>query len=163
MNIRKQFIITVKEYVDLIEKFPQYSLQDFLRKCAKLLPQIYTLGQELPEVELPNEASDEIAIKEVISPREALEKFFGKHDHYKEIFDPIFDEDIVEASLSDDLTDIYLDLKRPLLKYEMGNNNLKEIALWEWKFNIQGHCGDHLVDALRPIHRLAFNQLHGKM
>lgn len=163
MSVCESFIITIKEYVDLVEKSPQFSVQDFLIKCAKLLPQIYSLGQELPEVELPDEESDEIVIEEVVSPRERLGKLLGKYDYYTEVFDPVFDQDTVKASLSDDLADIYLDLKRPLIKYEIRNDDFKNIAIWEWKFNIQGHCGDHLVDALRPIHRLAFKQFYWKM
>jgi hypothetical protein len=158
MSNLDQFIVVVKEYVDLVEGSSQIPLHDFLRKCAKLLPQIYSLGLELPEIDLPEQEPNGTIIDEVLSPMPLLKDLIGKHDLYAEVFDPIIlDEDMVIGSLSDDLADIYLDLKRPLLKYEIGNDKLKDIAVWEWKFNIGVHAGNHIVDALRPIHRLIFN------
>ena len=86
-------------------------------------------------------------------------RVLGKYDSYFEVFDPAFDTDAIQTMLSDDLSDIYTNLKRPLIKYESGEEPNQRIAIWEWKFNIQTHCGDHLVDALRPIHRLVYDHL----
>jgi hypothetical protein len=51
-------------------------------------------------------------------------------------------------------------LKGSLIKYESGKEPRQRVAIWEWKFNLQEHCGDHLVDALRPIHRLIYYHLN---
>jgi len=75
----------------------------------------------------------------------------GRFDLYREVFDPVYDDGIVVSSLGDDLSDIYRDLKGPLLDYD--NGSIID-AIWSWKFCLRGHCGDHLVDALRVIHRL---------
>ncbi|PWA11191.1 hypothetical protein DCC39_09460 [Pueribacillus theae] len=58
-------------------------------------------------------------------------------------------EEPVEASLSDDLLDIYIDVKRGILLYE--NRKYRE-AIWEWKLNFQIHWGNHTVDAMRALH-----------
>jgi hypothetical protein len=154
----EQFVASVKEYIALIEGLSQSRPHNFLSRCARVLPQIYSLGQSLPDVDIPDEENKNF-IDEIPSPMSLIGKLLGKHDFYMEVFDPVYDKDTVMASLSDDLADIYLDLKRPLLKFETKDNNSQNIALWEWKFNIQGHCGDHIVDALRPIHRLVFDHL----
>ena len=46
--------------------------------------------------------------------------------------------------------DVYVELARPLRLLESGR---VADATWDWAFGIRGHCGDHLVDALRAIHR----------
>jgi hypothetical protein len=42
------------------------------------------------------------------------------------------------------------DLGNSLVTFDAGN---QAQAIWQWKFDIAGHCGDHIVDALRSIHR----------
>lgn len=69
---------------------------------------------------------------------------------YWEIFDAskIEDESPVFSLVSDDLADIYRDLKRGLLLY--GEGKFAE-AFWEWKFNFTIHWGNHLVGAMKTI------------
>ena len=80
----------------------------------------------------------------------------GKYDAYHEVFDPYVDEAPVVGLISDDLADIYLDLVSPLVAFEAGRVN---DAIWEWRFGLRGHCGDHLVDTMRAIHRLVHNHM----
>jgi hypothetical protein len=68
---------------------------------------------------------------------------------YWDVFNPFEYEEPVLNTLFDDLTDIYRDLKRGLLIYEQGK--LTE-AVWEWRFNFEGHWGAHLTGAQRAIH-----------
>jgi hypothetical protein len=139
----------VREYISLIDSASIQSHPHlFLSKCRLLLLQIYTLGIQLPDVE-PQD--NEVSKIDYPSPMSSIGILLGKYDMYNEVFDPIKDGEIVAASLSDDLAGIYRDLKDPLLDYD---SDKREDAIWSWKFNIQGHCGDHLVDSLRAIHRL---------
>ncbi len=71
-------------------------------------------------------------------------------DEYWEIFDAgnIEDRDPVFALVSDDLADIYGDLKIGLLLYE---TSMFPEAFWEWRFNFQIHWGNHLVGAQKAI------------
>ncbi len=145
----EQFISLVREYISLIDNASSEAHpHPFLSKCRFLLLQIYTLGVQLPDIEpQDNEATK----TDYPSPRSSISTLLGKYDIYNEVFDPINGGEVGTASLSDDLAGIYQDLKNPLLDYD---SNKKEDAIWSWRFNIQGHCGDHLVDSLRAIHRL---------
>lgn len=144
----EHFLSLVREYVRLIENAQSPSPHRFLFQCAVLLPRIYSLGLELPETE---PKSDEIVTYDGNSPVRVLSSILGRYDEYWEIFDPVFEKEAVAATLSDDLADVYMELKGPLIAYEKGQES---DAIWQWKFNIKTHCGDHLVDALRTIHRL---------
>ena len=145
----EQFIALSREYISTIDEISDKTMPyDFLSKCLLLLPQIYALGLQIPNVE--SETSD-ISNSSYPSPMSSIMRVLGKYDLYNEVFDPIFDKEIVTSSISDDLADIYKDLKDPLINYDFGKEN---DAVWEWRFNILGHCGDHIVDTLRAIHRL---------
>jgi hypothetical protein len=59
----------------------------------------------------------------------------------------------VEASLSDDILDIYKDVKKGILLYEK-NEHIE--AIWEWKFCFEIHWGSHAVDEIRALHSAIF-------
>ena len=153
-KILEQFISLTREYISIIENVSsEINPHDFLSKCRMLLLQIYALGIQLPDTEPEN---TEISKTGYSLPVLSIGKLLGKYDMYNKVSDPIFDENIVTASISDDLVDIYRDLKDPLSDYD---NNQRGNAIWSWKFNIQGHCGEHIVDSLRTIHRLVNNHM----
>ena len=142
-----QFVVLVRHYISLLDEAENLSLYNFLHECLLLLPQIYAHGLKLPDVDPLTE--EPAGTQSGLSPGPWVN--LGKYDLYREVFDPVFDDDIVVSSLGDDLQSIYDDLMRPLPEYESGN---RDDAIWSWKFNIKGHCGDHIVDSLRAIHRL---------
>ena len=153
-----QFLELVRRYLALADEVQQSRARAFLCECAILLPQIYAIGQQLPDVELPDSDQSD-GVENFQSPITTIHQKLGKYDLYWEVFDPVFDTKPVVGLLSDDLTDIYRELKEPLAKYETDVEGQQRTAIWEWKFNIAGHCGDHLVDVLRPIHRLVYNHM----
>jgi hypothetical protein len=148
MSTIENFLSLIREYVCLIESTDSFSAHQLLSKCAVLLPQIYSLGCQLPDIE---PESDEIVTYEVSSPKGVLSSKFGKYDMYWEVLDPLFKNEVGAGTLSEDLAEIYMELKGPLIAYEKGQES---DAIWEWKFKIKSHCGDHLVDAMRIIHSL---------
>ena len=82
---------------------------------------------------------------------------FEKFDGYWEVFDPYEEGAPVGGSLSDDLLDVYGDLRRGLALWEQGGvtkrGELRIAAIWEWRFQFEIHWGDHAIDALRALHR----------
>ena len=137
-------------YIALVDRVSTLTAHAFLTECARLLPLVYAAGISLPEVE-PDDDSDSASKARVASPMGPLAALLGDRGFYHEVFDPVFDEQAIGASIPDDLADIYTDLANPLRAFEDGD--ITE-ALWAWRFNMHGHCGDHHVDCLRPIHRL---------
>jgi hypothetical protein len=153
------FIKMVRDYLRLVDNCDTSTPREFLGACVVLLPQIYAAGIQLPDVELP-EQEFEFAQRTFESPMARIGALLGKYDEYAEVFDPVFDREFLVTHLSDDLSDIYGDLREPLEIYDEGGEPQHVEAAWRWKFNLQGHCGDHLVDSLRAIHRLVFDHLN---
>lgn len=75
----------------------------------------------------------------------------GSADRYWMVFDPRCDEAPCVGSLSDDLSDIYRDLRRGL---EWFDREAPHDAAWEWRFTFESHWGNHATDAVRALHRL---------
>ncbi len=144
----KSFVNNVIEFINLIEGIEKLSAYELLFQSAIILPNVYSLGMMLPDVDPSTDESERYRGTSMMDP--ILEKI-GNYDSYLEIVDPVYENEIVVGSLSDDLADIYADLKGPMISYESGR---EFDAIWQWKFNIKTHCGDHLVDSLRVIHRL---------
>jgi Domain of unknown function (DUF5063) len=71
-------------------------------------------------------------------------------DGYWEVFDAsnIENESSVFGLVSDDLADIYSNVKHGLIFYEQ--QKFAE-AFWEWKFHFNIHWGNHLVGATKAI------------
>lgn len=144
----ERFVQLARDYIALVEDIDNLRPFDFLEHCAQLLPEVYAYGMRIGHIE---PATDTLNDHEVDSPMSKLMGFLGKYDPYHMVFNPLGKKKAITAPLSDDLADIYLDLKRPLLTYESGN--VAE-AQWHWRFNIRDHCGQHIVHAMAPIHQL---------
>ena len=87
-------------------------------------------------------------------PSRAEQSWYGfePFDSYSEVFDPYDREDHepVVGSLSDDLLDVYRDIRGGLWSWE---TDATANAIWEWRFSFDTHWGDHAADALRALHR----------
>lgn len=75
-------------------------------------------------------------------------------DYYWEVYNPLDFDDHTEScgSLIDDITDIYLDLKRALIDFDTGQVEATESAVFNFKWGFSNHWGQHLVSGLKIIH-----------
>jgi hypothetical protein len=58
---------------------------------------------------------------------------------------------------SDDLADIYRDLKGGLSLWKMRSRRGKSRAIWEWRFAYENHWGHHLFRAMQTVHEIRYN------
>jgi hypothetical protein len=71
------------------------------------------------------------------------------------VLDPFEFEEPVCGDLRDDLQDIYDDLRTGIREYEAGRKNN---AIWDWKFGVDNHWGQHAVDAIRALNSIRVNK-----
>ena len=76
-----------------------------------------------------------------------LAKLFGGVDTYSLVFDP-YDPEVVDSSLSDDLTSIASDLENGLRHYRAGD---VDEALWWWQFSYVNNWGNLAGAALNAL------------
>jgi hypothetical protein len=154
----EQFAGFAERYCRLIEEAQLYNKAAFLREAQPLLFALCSRAMELPDLEPDSESVLESEITDAAWRQvfNSLGTLLGKHDPYRVVFDPIDPEESepVCGSLSDDLADIYRDLKNGLIS----RNSPEKLAevIWEWKFSFQNHWGRHATEALRVIHSLLY-------
>lgn len=144
-----QFVQNAKTYCSLVET-PTAEIRDFAQQLAMILGLLYhgalNLPEDFTEDDLLEEALDTTALAQ------ALRDKFGAHDLYRVVSGLYGDEEAVTvAVLSDDLTDIYRDIKAGLIGYEQG---LEDAAIEHWIITFRAHWGMHLVNSLKALQSL---------
>ena len=141
-NQVKEFYEQADEYCHFISE--NVITADTVPYVMELLMQLYISAMNLPETEPETKAS-----LSDISEAVAIRFSDQIPTTYWEIFDPHADKDTVCGDLIDDLSDIAADLKVGMKEYEAGRFGN---AVFEWKFGLNNHWGQHIVDALRALH-----------
>ena len=138
-----------QRYCALVEH-EQFDIREVLGTLARLL----ALGLELPQVE-PDEdeaADDPDGLDEdarVVAA--SVRRTVGDLDRYWEVFDPREHTEPVAGALWDDLVDTYRDLRRGLHLADRGS---RFAAVWNWRFSLETHWGNHATDAIRVLFRI---------
>ena len=156
-----EFATVANEYCSFIEAVDQFQRKDFIIRVQKLFPLLYLKAALLPE---PDINMSEDAPGKFVSEEDynfilhKLESKFGQFDAYHEVFDPSmqYSEIALEASISENIADVYQDLKDFILAYRIGTLEVMNDALWECRNNYEQYWGQRLVNGLRAIHNLVY-------
>jgi len=138
----KEFYEQASEYCRFIAE--NVITADTVPSLMELLMTLYISAANLPEAE-PETTESSLDISEAAAIRFAEQI----PTTYWEIFDPYADADSVCGDLVDDLSDIAADLRDGMKEYEAGSFRN---AIFEWRFGLNNHWGQHVVDALRALH-----------
>lgn len=139
------FVGHARKFCSFIEKAGTLAVFDRMQSARLHLLALYTAAIALPSVE-PSEATEAPGSPDPPKNWSGFDSF----ETYWEVFDPYDLRAPVAGSLSDDLLDVYRDLRRGLTLWD---SHQDADAVWEWKFHFEAHWGDHAVDALRALHR----------
>jgi len=156
-----EFVTVANEYCTLIELVSKSSAYESLQKLQKFLPLLYLKATLLPKTEQVLEDELEKYISEldynVIHQKWML--LLGENDSFYEVFDPgiQFGDEKMTASVSENLMDIYQDLKNFLISYSIGNEEVMNDALYECVLHFEDFWGQQLVNVLRAIHMLVYS------
>jgi uncharacterized protein DUF5063 len=142
------FAAIAERYCAWVEGEP-LSPEAEVRAVRRLLAELYAGALALPsEVEFEGgpDAPRESRRGEVFARLESLPVSF-----YGVCLDPMatVPQELGIGDVTDDLADIYSDLRRGLGLYRAGRPG---DAAWDWSFNFGAHWGDHLIGALAAIH-----------
>lgn len=155
------FVRTAAEFCSTIEQTEKINLVEFVDRIHKYLPKLYYEASSLPELDSQFEDLGQKFVTEQdyeIIRTKLLSKL-GQYDGYEEVFDEarIEYEDSVGESISEDLSDIYQDVKDFVMLFELGTNEVMYEALWECKQSFQSYWGQKLTNVLRPLHNLRYS------
>ena len=146
-------------YCELIENPDQLTRAALAHELVAALSSLVSAAARLPDVEpssveLPDAPSQEDTRERFAAVQHAL----GEWDAYWTSLGPSGDgaDEAAMLPLSDDLVDVWRDVKRGLLALDAGCR--VDDVLWEWRFAYWTHWGRHATEALRALHaRVAEN------
>jgi len=149
------FVEAAREFCLLIETRHCDNPKEFLEILHGQLLTLYALGLKLPNIfidhdkEFDTDVPDEQmrAIVKFISDRVAF-------SYYWTVLNPFDDVNAAEigtGDLTDDLGDIYRDLKRTLMQFDNESLEAMGNAIWLFKFGFDNHWQAHCIDALQII------------
>lgn len=156
-----EFVAVANEFCQLIETAQDHATPKLIDVGRKLLSLLYFKASLLPELETVLDDSLEKYVSELdynLLQQKWLNKL-GEHDLYHEIFDPEiqFGTESVTASISENLLDIYQDIKDFIMAYNFGNEEVMNDALAECSLQFRTVWGQRLVNVLRALHQLSFS------
>ena len=148
--------INIERFAEIVRRYCAWaesaSVDDNadMQTAQKLLAELHFAVLDLPD----DEFEDDVELEDITTEQwqTVRDRFANLQiEGYWTVFDPTKDQenDTVFSLLSDDLTDIYRDIKYGLLLFDAGH--ISE-AIWEWKFNFKIHWGRHLLDAQKVIY-----------
>ncbi|MBP5317868.1 MAG: DUF5063 domain-containing protein [Paludibacteraceae bacterium] len=146
-----EFVTVAVEYCLYLEHIREKNAEDLCTVMQKMLPLLY-LKASLVEKPVAIELADApvyVTEIEYEQMRLAVSELLGGQDDYLN-----GDE---ACSLSEDLTDIYQDLKDMAMNYKSGDRELTEAALGNCLDNFEDYWGRKLLLALRHLHELRYS------
>ena len=156
-----EFTAVAHEFCKHAEQAEKIKGDDLLRIFQRLLPLMYLKASLLPALEPFFEDGNEKFVNEAdwVRINEKLSGKFGTADDYIDIGDENSTEagSPVVVTISENLADIYQDVKDFLLLYETGTEEVMNDAVWECRMNFENIWGQKLVNALKAIHRFVYS------
>ena len=134
----------------------------FVDTALKILPLLYLKASLLPVIELMGEGDLEVFVTEgdYEIVRSSVADILGEHDDYLEVFlpDMAYSDTPIKRTVSEDLADIYQDLKDFICVFQLGLNMTMNDSLYVCKEHFEEFWGQRLVNTMRALHDIKYNK-----
>jgi len=156
-----EFVTVSVQFCSFLETLEEEIQSLLADKLTKWLPLLYLKASVLPDIEIEYEVFPEIAVTEedynFIASR--IYNVFDSNDTYLEVFleDMKYSDTPISASISEDIADIYQDIKNFTSVYERGIEENMNEALYICRENFKMYWGQKLVNVLRALHSLKYS------
>jgi hypothetical protein len=154
-----EMLTVANDFCSFLDKSEDYPKEAVLKYLQRVLPLVYIKSSLLPEVE----TEDESAIEHYVTEMEWEEMFnmlhakFGEEDIYFYIDNhERSHQDPVKASIAENITDLYQDMKDFVLLYQKPLTPFKQNAVMECRRLFADRYGYRIVNAHAAIHYLLF-------
>jgi hypothetical protein len=156
-----EFVAVANEFCKYTEHASELKGDEMLKILQRILPLMYLKASLLPQLSPFFEDGNEKFVTESDwnGINDILKEKFGTANDYLEVFDEKINEseDPVVSSISENISDIYQDIKDFLLLYQTGTGEVMNDAIWECRMNFENFWGQKLVNSLRAIHKFIYS------
>lgn len=150
------FVKNCEEYCKLIESLDEMSSVNVLQDIKTALLPVYLKMHRIvrPKTKYEHDAEKYVTERQYNKIRKILIAIIGQRDSYNEIFNPEKpnSKKSTQASLSEDLTDVYQDLKDFVQWHNQGTFEAMNDAIIELVDTFGKFWGMKLLNAVRYIH-----------
>ena len=156
-----EFVTVAAEYCSFIERSRGVDKKTFVDTALKILPLLYLKASLIPECELIGEGDLEVFVTEddYEYVRRVVAHVMGAQDDYLEVFHPdmAYSDTPIRKNISEDLADIYQDLKDFIGVFQLGMNVTMNDSLCVCKEHFAEFWGQRLVNTMRALHDVKYN------
>lgn len=157
-----ELITVANEFCGFLERAEEMESSDFLSRLQKLLPLLYLKTSLLPKFESTwdDELEKYVTEMDYNVIQQNVIHHLGANDDYQEVFisGMQFSETALTASISENIADIYQDIKDLVLSFRTLNEEVMEQALGEMQINFSQNWGQKLVNCLRAVHNVIYSE-----
>lgn len=152
-----EMLTVANDYCLFFESADKYSKKDVMDYFRRIAPLLYLKASLLPEMIPTDDTFSERYVTE--EQWEAIFKIltelFGSDDRYHALD---HNNDSIDASLADNMADIYQDMKDFVMLFQKNHFYAKENAVTQCYALFQSHWGRILLQALNAVHQIAYGQ-----
>jgi hypothetical protein len=156
-----EFVAVANEYCKYLEHASEIKGEEMLKIMQRIMPLLYLKATLLPALDPYFEEGNEKFVTEDTWRKifEELRQKLGTADEFLEVNENKFDEasEPVKSGISENMTDIYQDIKDFLLLYQTGTVEVMNDAIWECRNSFEDIWGQKLVNTIRAIHRFLYS------
>lgn len=155
-----EFVTVTAETCLLLEKLSETDRDAFIDSFLKILPLLYlkTALVKIPETVFDDEPMRFVTEDDYNEIKENLEQLLGTDDSYLEVFHPDmpYSDTPVAAFVSEDLADIYQELKDFAANYQTADTDVMNDALAVCLNAFAEHWGRKLLNTLKALHNIRY-------
>ena len=158
-----EFVTVAAEFCAYIERVNEHTRKDFVGTMLKILPLLYLKAQMLPQEERMGDSDLEDFVTEDSYEvlRMNIYELLADKDSYLDVFvsEMKYSDTPVTKSISEDLADIYQDIKNFVCLFKLGINETMHDAIIECSEHFAQYWGQTLVNTMRALHEIRYNTL----
>ncbi|MFV0404079.1 MAG: DUF5063 domain-containing protein [Bacteroides graminisolvens] len=156
-----EFVTVAAEFCGFLERAEGMKRDKFVDTSLKILPLLYLKASLLPECEMMSDEYPENYVTEETYEilRMNIASVLTEKDDYLEVFlpDMAYSDTPIKKCISEDLSDIYQDIKDFIFIFQLGLNETMNDSLVICKENFGNIWGQKLVNTLRALHDVKYN------
>jgi hypothetical protein len=160
------FVTVVAETCLFLENASEGGRDEFIDKSVKILPLLYlkTSLLKVPEPVFGDGAERFVTEEDYLFVKEQMEQLLGVDDTYLEVFHPdmALSDTPIAAFISENMADIYQELKDFAANYQTADTDVMNDALVVCLEAFAEHWGQKLLNALRALHALRYSDSFGE-
>lgn len=157
-----EFVTVAAEFCKFLEQAEGVKRADFIDTALKLLPLLYLKASMLPECSAMSDEAPETYVTEEDYEvlRMSLAGMLAEKDDYLDVFvsDMKYSDQPIARTISEDLADIYQDIRDFIFVFRLGLNETMNDALAICQENFRLYWGQKLVNTLRALHEAKYMQ-----